>query len=29
MTFKKDNTIIEVIEVNKNFVEKALITKNK
>jgi Mg2+/Co2+ transporter CorB len=29
MTFKKDNTIIEVIEVNNNFVEKALITKNK
>ena len=28
MTFKKDNTIIEVIEVNNNFVEKALITKN-
>jgi len=29
MTFKKDNTIIEVIEVSNNFVEKALITKNK
>ena len=29
MAFKKDNTIIEVIEVNNNFVEKALITKNK
>ena len=28
MAFKKDNTIIEVIEVNNNFVEKALITKN-
>ena len=27
MTFKKDNTIIEVREVNNNFVEKALITK--
>ncbi len=27
MTFKKDNTIIEVKEVNNNFVEKALITK--
>jgi Mg2+/Co2+ transporter CorB len=29
MTFKKDNTIIEVIEVSNNFVGKALITKNK
>jgi Mg2+/Co2+ transporter CorB len=29
MTFKKDNIIIEVREVNNNFVEKALITKNK
>ena len=29
MTFKKDNTIIEVIEVSNNFVKKALITKNK
>jgi len=29
MTFKKDNTIIEVMEVSNNFVEKALITKNK
>ncbi len=28
MTFKKDNTIIEVREVNNNFVEKALITRN-
>jgi hypothetical protein len=27
MTFKKDNTIIEVMEVNNNFVEKAIITK--
>ena len=27
MTFKKDNTIIEVREVNNNFVKKALITK--
>tara|TARA_Y100000389_G_scaffold178118_1_gene190992 strand:- start:183 stop:1439 length:1257 start_codon:yes stop_codon:yes gene_type:complete len=28
MTFKKDNIIIEVRQVNRNFVEKALITKN-
>ena len=28
MTFKRDNTIIEVREVNNNFVEKALITRN-
>ena len=26
MTFKQDNIIIEVLEVNKNFVEKAIIT---
>ena len=26
MTFKQDNIIIEVMEVNKNFVEKAIIT---
>jgi len=25
MTFKQDNIIIEVMEVNKNFVEKAII----
>ena len=27
MTFKQDNIIIEVLEVNKNFVERAIISR--